>query len=97
MTSKIFTVVQQSQALAVQSKKAESGEFSKCTIVLQELDGQDQYVADMWGHLAERQFQPGDVVAATLQFKMNAYADKVYQNAQVKDIVKVEGLKRQNY
>ena len=39
MTGNIFRVVQQGQAFAVQSQKAEGDQLMKCNIVLQEMGG----------------------------------------------------------
>ena len=39
METKILRVVQQGEAFAVQSQKAESGQTMKCNIVLQEMGG----------------------------------------------------------
>ena len=91
MQAKLLRVVQQGQAFAVQSQKAENGQLMKCNIVLQELGGkyENQYVASMLGNLAQYRFQPGDVVAATLRFTTNEYQGQVYQDILVTDLYKL--------
>lgn len=51
-------VVQQGEAFAVQSQKSESGQTTKCNIVLQEMGGkyEDQYAAAMLGNTAQLRF-----------------------------------------
>lgn len=88
--AKIMRVVQQGNPFAVQSQKAEGGQLMKCNIVLQEMGGkyENQYVAAMLGNLAQYQFKPGDVVAATLRFTTNEYQGQVYQDILVTDLYK---------
>lgn len=90
MRATLFRVVQQGQAFAVQSQNAEGGQLTKCNIVLQEMGGkyENQYVATMLGGLAQCQFKPGDVVAATLRFTTNEYQGRVYQDCLVTDLYK---------
>ena len=91
MEAKILKVVQQGEAFAVQSQKAEGGQTMKCNIVLQELGGkyENEYVAAMLGNLAQCRFLAGDVVAATLRFSKRVYNDQVYQDILVTDIQKL--------
>ena len=91
METKILKVVQQGEAYAVQSQKAEGGQTMKCNIVLQELGGkyENEYVAAMLGNLAQCRFFPGDVVAATLRFAKREYNGQVYQDISVYEIVKI--------
>lgn len=91
MNTQLFRVVQQGQAFAVQSQKAEGGQLMKCNIVLQEMGGkyENQYVAAMLGELALLKLQPGDVVAATLRFATHQFEDRVFQDVLVTDLVKV--------
>ena len=98
METKILKVVQQGEAFAVQSQKAEGGQTMKCNIVLQELGGkfEDQYVGAMLGNLATCKFYPGDVVAASLRFSTRDYPSTgsgqvraTYQDILVTDIVKL--------
>ena len=91
METKILKVVQQGEAFAVPSQKAEGGQVMKCTIVLQELGGkyENEYAATMLGNLAQCRYYPGDVVAATLRFAKREYNGQVYQDIVVSDIVKI--------
>ena len=87
----IFKVVQQGEAFAVQSQKAEGGQTMKCNIVLQELGGkyEEQYVGAMLGNAATCRFFPGDLVAASLRFTTRDYNGQTYQDILVTDIVKL--------
>ena len=93
METKIFKVVQQGEAFAVQSQKAESGQTMKCNIVLQEMGGskyENQYAASMLGNVAQCRFTPGDLVVAALRFSTREYNGAVYQDILVTDIEKVK-------
>ena len=92
MEKKILRVVQQGEAFAVQSQKAESGQTMKCNIVLQEMGGkyENQYAASMLGNVAQCRFTPGDLVVAALRFSTREYNGAVYQDILVTDIEKVK-------
>ena len=92
METKILKVVQQGEAFAVQSQKAESGQTMKCNIVLQEMGGkyENQYAAAMLGNVAQCRFTPGDLVVAALRFSTREYNGAVYQDILVTDIEKVK-------
>lgn len=81
-------VVQQGEAFAVQSQKAEGGQIMKCNIVLQELGGkfENQYVAAMLGNLAQCRFDPGAMVAVRLRFQTREYNGQMFQDIVVTDI-----------
>ena len=85
-------VVQQGEAFAVQSQKAEGGQIWKSNIVLQEYGGKyaDQYAATMLGNNAQCRFYPGEMVAVALRFSTNEYNGQVYQDILVTDIEKVK-------
>ena len=87
----IFKVVQQGEALPVQSQKAESGQTTKCNIVLQELGGkfENQFIATLWGNAASCRFYPGDVVVAALRFTTRDFNGQTYQDIAVNDIYKI--------
>lgn len=91
MVPKIMRVVQQSNAFAVQSQKAESGQTMKCNIVLQEMGGkyENQYAAAMLGNVAGCKFTPGDLVAVALRFSTREHNGAVYQDILVTDITKI--------
>ena len=88
METKIMRVVQQSEAFAVQSQKAENGQTMKCNIMLQEMGGkyENQYVAAILGNVATNKFTPGDIVAATMRFSTREYNGAHYQDILVTDI-----------
>ena len=92
METKILKVVQQGEAFAVQSQKAESGQTMKCNIVLQEMGGkyENQYAAAMLGNVAQCRFTPGDLVVVALHFSTREYNGAVYQDMLVTDIEKVK-------
>ena len=92
METKILKVVQQGEAFAVQSQKAESGQTMKCNIVLQEMGGkyENQYAASMLGNVAQCRFTPGDLVVVALRFSTREYNGAVYQDILVTDIEKVK-------
>lgn len=91
METKILKVVQQGEAFAVQSQKAESGQTMKCNIVLQEMGGkyENQYAASMLGNVAGCRFTPGDLVVVALRFSTREYNGAVYQDILVTDIAKI--------
>ena len=91
MPTNIYRVVQQGEAFAVQSQKAEGGQLMKSNIILQEMGGkyENQYVGAMLGDLALCKLQKGDVVAATLRFTTHQFEDKVFQDVLVTDLYKL--------
>ena len=91
METKILKVVQQGEAFAVQSQKAESGQTMKCNIVLQEMGGkyENQYAAAMLGNVAQCRFTPGDLVVVALRFSTREYNGAIYQDILVTDIAKI--------
>lgn len=60
MNTELMKVVQQGEAFAVQSQKAEGGQIKKCNILLQELGGkfENQFAAQLWGQCGRMPF-PG--------------------------------------
>lgn len=86
----IFRVVQQGNAYAMQSQKAD-GQLMKCNIVLRELGGkyENQFVGAMLGELAGLCFVAGDLVAAALRFSTREYNGNMYQDILVTEIVKL--------
>lgn len=87
----IFKVVAQGETFNVPSQKAEGGQISKCTIVLQEFGGkyEDSFVATMLGNTAQCRFVENDLVVASLRFSTREYNGQVYQDIVVGDIEKV--------
>ncbi len=90
MNIKLYRVVQQGEAFAVQSQNAGGGQLMKCNIILQEMGGkyENQYVAAMLGNLAHCRFYPGDMVVATLRFTTHQFEDRVFQDVLVTDLYK---------
>ena len=84
-------VVQQGEAFAVPSQKAEGGQLMKCNIVLQEMGGRtaNQYAAVMLGGMATFRFHPMEVVAVALRFTTREYNGQVFQDILVADILKL--------
>ena len=92
MDVKILKVVRQGEPFSVQSQKSESGQITKCNIVLRELGGsrfENEFVCSMLGSLAECKFYVGDVVAATLRFSTHEYQGQVFQEILATDIVTI--------
>ena len=92
MEVKILKVVRQGEAFSVQSSKQESGQISKCNIVLKELGGskfENEFVCTMLGNLAGCRFYEGDVVIATLRFSTHDFQGQTYQEILATDIVKL--------
>lgn len=91
MNTELMKVVQQGEAFAVQSQKAEGGQIKKCNILLQELGGkfENQFAAQLWGNAAEWRFQSGDVVAVRLRFQTREHNGQVFQDISVQEIVKL--------
>ena len=87
-----YKVVQQGEAFAVQSQKAEGGQTMKCNIVLQELGGkyEDQYLGVLLGNVAQCKFYPGELVAASLRFSTRDHNGQTYQDILVTEILKLE-------
>ena len=72
--------------------KQESGQISKCNIVLRELGGskfENEFVCTMLGNLAGCRFYEGDVVVATLRFSTHDFQGQTYQEILATDIVKL--------
>ena len=92
METKILRVVQQGEAFAVQSQKAEGGQIMKRNIVLQEMGGkyENQYAAAMLGPMAELNLAAHELVAATLRFTAREYNGQVFQDILVTDIEQVK-------
>ena len=91
METTIMRVVQQGEAFAVQSQKAEGGQIMKSNIVLQELGGkfENQYVAAMLGNLAQCRFDPGALVAVRLRFQTREYNGQMFQDIVVNEVIRL--------
>ena len=91
MKTKILKVIAQTETIYVQSKKIENGQVAKCYIRLRELGGEheDEYLCALYGGLAERRFEPGKLVAASLRFSTHETNGTRYQDIVAYEIVPV--------
>ncbi|MBO4451965.1 MAG: hypothetical protein J5770_06045 [Bacteroidaceae bacterium] len=88
MKTKILKVIAKTEPVYVQSKKSESGQLAKCYIRLRELGGdyEDEYQCTMFGNLAERKFETGKTVVASLRFQTHENNGAWYQDIVATDI-----------
>ena len=91
MKSQILKVIAQTETIYVQSKKIENGQVARCSIRLRELGGEheDEYLCALYGGLAERRFEPGKLVAASLRFSTHETNGTRYQDIVAYEIVPV--------
>lgn len=85
-------VVSQSDVTYIPSTKQEGGQLAKCEIRLKMLGGSkfgDEFIATLFGNLAECRFQEGDVVAAVLRFSVHEVNGYLYQDVVCNDMVKL--------
>ena len=88
----IFYVVSQGDVTYVPSQKEASGQLAKCDIRLKMLGGSkfsDEFVATMFGNLAQCRFYEGDVVVAVLRFSVHEVNGCLYQDVVCNDVVKL--------
>ena len=85
----LFRVIHQGEPQQVASQKAEGGQVSKCSIVLQELGGkyENMYVCTLLGNSALCRWSAGDIVLASLRFQAREYNGQWYQDIVVGDII----------
>lgn len=90
--NKIFKVVSQTEIETGISKKPGGGQFTKCTLVLQELGGNyaDTYACELMGKDAQCKFYAGETVAAELRFRANESNGRWFQNVTADEIVKLK-------
>ena len=92
MRTNIFRVVSQGTVGYIPSQKAEGGQLAKCEIRLKRLGGSkfgDEFVATLFGNLAQCRFYEGDVVVAVLRFSVHEVNGCLYQDVVCNDIVKL--------
>ena len=91
MNTKIVKVIAQTETTYVQSRKNENGQVAKCYIRLRELGGEheDEYLCALYGGLAERRFEPGKLVAASLRFSTHETNGTRYQDIVAYEIVQI--------
>ena len=85
----LFRVINQSEPQQVASQKAEGGQVTKSTIVLQAFGGkyENVYVCTLFGNSATCKWYPGEMVFASLRFQAHEYNGQWYQDITVGEIV----------
>lgn len=91
MQTKLLKIIAQTETTYVQSRKNENGQVTKCYIRLRELGGEheDEYLCALYGGLAERRFEPGKLVAASLRFSTHETNGTRYQDIVAYEIVQI--------
>ncbi|MBR6539516.1 MAG: hypothetical protein IKT76_06635 [Bacteroides sp.] len=85
----LFFVRKQGEPIEVQTQE---GVSKRCSIELQAFGKKDfeaSFVADLWGNDAGCRYYSGDLVVATLHFRVREHEGRSFQNVQVKEIRKV--------
>ena len=92
MMTNIYRVVSQDTVTYVPSSKEANGQLAKCEIRLKMLGGSkfgDEFIATLFGNLAQCRFYEGDVVAAVLRFSVHEVNGCLYQDVACNDLVKL--------
>ena len=91
MKTRILKVVSQTEPVYVPSESNTDGVLPKCEIRLQEPGGiyEEEYICMMYGNLALLKFYEGDLVIASLRFRVHEKNDAVFQNVKVCEIQKL--------
>lgn len=92
MKTEMLRVVSQGTATYIPSQKEANGQLARCEIRLKMLGGSkfgDEFVATLFGNLAQCRFQEGDVVIAVLRFSVHEVNGCLYQDVVCNDIVKL--------
>ena len=92
MKNFIFRVVSQGNVSYIPSTKEANGQLAKCDIRLKVLGGSkfgDEFVATLFGNLAQCKFTEGDVVVAVLRFSVHEVNGCLYQDVVCNDMVKL--------
>ena len=92
MQTNIYRVASQGDVSYVASQKAEGGQLAKCEIRLKMLGGSkfsDEFVATLFGNLAQCRYNEGDVVVAVLRFSVHEVNGCLYQDVVCNDLVKL--------
>ena len=92
MKTNIFRVVSQGNVSYIPSSKEANGQLAKCDIRLKVLGGSkfgDEFVATLFGNLAQCKFTEGDVVVAVLRFSVHEVNGCLYQDVVCNEIVKL--------
>ena len=92
MKTEILRVVSQGDVSYIPSSKEANGQLAKCEIRLKKLGGSkfsDEFVATLFGNLAQCRFYEGDVVVAVLRFSVHEVNGCLYQDVVCNDLVKL--------
>lgn len=92
MKTNIFRVVSQGNVSYIPSSKEANGQLAKCEIRLKMLGGSkfsDEFVATLFGNLAQCRFYEGNVVVAVLRFSVHEVNGCLYQDVVCNDLVKL--------
>ena len=92
MKEMILRVVTQGNVSYIPSSKEANGQLAKCDIRLKMLGGSkfsDEFVATLFGNLAQCRFSEGEVVAVVLRFSVHEVNGCLYQDVVCNDIVKL--------
>ena len=92
MYEELFRVVSQGNVSYIPSSKEANGQLAKCEIRLKMLGGSkfsDEFVATLFGNLAQCRFYEGDVVVAVLRFSVHEVNGCLYQDVVCNDLVKL--------
>ena len=89
MKEMILRVVQCGEMISVKSEKSEGDMLNKRQLVLQELGGKYEpcYVVSALGNLATLEFQEGDLVIVTMQFRAREFNGQVYQDIVATELI----------
>lgn len=89
----IYTILQVTPLQQVASNKTTTGTLGMRTIVLRELGGKwaNTYAAKVFSPLAEGNYHPGQMVAASLRFRISAnhMSGQTYQDVVAEEIVPI--------
>ena len=89
----IYVIVSVSPLTQVASQKTPTGTMGMRSIVLRELGGQwaNSYAVKVFSPQAEGQYSTGDIVAASLRFRVstNQTSGQTYQDVVIEEIVKL--------
>ena len=92
MMTNIFRVVSQDTVTYVPSSKEANGQLAKCEIRLKKLGSSkfsDEFVATLFGNLAQCRYNEGDVVVAVLRFSVHEVNGCFYQDVVCNDLGKL--------
>ena len=93
MLKGLFRVLSQGEKTYTYEAELENGKSAMCSIKLQEFGGDvncNEFVCTLFDDLAEQRFNKGDLVAASLRFRISNYINSEgYQFVEVKDIQRI--------